>query len=277
MNAKNKSMKFFSVLLAVVIFISSLNINTVKVDAASKKTIYVIKSVKYYRFEEYYKDKSENKKSVKDLKDSDFTYYQTDTYSYNKKGLITVHNHKSDMDTEKTTFKYKGSKLVSDKIGNQKGKYTYRKGKVSQYKQTYDGNFFLRKYTYDSKGRLKSYKETMTNFEGFGSFKYSYNKKNQVTKFSNKAFGTKKMSYNADGTLKKLIYNKEIYNYDYEKDSNGNVTVVTRTRESENETMITKRVITYKKVSVPASYVKTINKQQKYVMGDDKDDFTFMN
>ncbi len=271
-NTKRFKERLMAAILSICILLSGFAIK-IDTEAASKKTIYVIKSVKYYKFEEYYKDKSENKKSVKDLKDSDFTYYQTDTYSYNKKGLITVKN----MDTAKTTFKYKGSKLVSDKIGNQKGKYTYRKGKVSQYKQTYDGNFFLRKYTYDSKGRLKSYKETMTNFEGFGSFKYSYNKKNQVTKFSNKVFGTKKMSYNADGTLKKLIYNKEIYNYDYKKDSNGNVTVVTRTRKSENETMITKRVITYKKVSVPASYVKTINKQQKYVMGDDKDDFTFMN
>lgn len=243
--------KILSVIFAIFVLLNS--VFTFNSEAASKKvTVYVVTSIK-----------QDNEKA--------------DKFQYTSNGLLKKSKH--------AKYIYDG-KLLKKQIGIGDNKNLYNrtyeynsKGQVIKHSgpipfDNEDGSIMTgyEEITYDNKGRISKTK----NFEGWydGSSKISYNKKNKVSKRKirivtekDSHYDTYKYYYDKKGYLRKSIYHcqqmksSSVTYYKNSYDKNG---CVVKIKIKGSYDAVYK--LTYKKLKVPASYKKVIEKQQMAII-----------
>lgn len=213
-----------------------------QVQAASKmKTIYVISGITSKSGDESYQFTYNDKGLIK----KEVNGSQTNTFSYEGK---KISEEKQVFGKEKTKLRFsydkkgKLTKVVTTETDGKKStvKYSYKSGKVSEFKDGGTGSVWT--LTYNGKGLVK--KSSIKAVDGSSSsIKYWYNSKKDL----------KKMTTSWDV--------KESLSYKYNKYGRKSVTVK---YEYKDKSQNTSEVYSYKykKIKVPASYVKAVKAQQ---------------
>ena len=220
-------------------------INPAQADAASKKTVYVISSIKC---------KSASGKIV-----------DTYSYKYNSKGLVK----QKTMTTSgiKLQYKYtydkdnqiKKAAVYSSGKPSYTEKYTYKDGLLSKgvFTSKYDGTKTISLYTYNAKKQL-IYIDSDQNPDTT----LKYNSKGSIST-ADFGFKTLKYKYNSKGFVSKEYMGKKldrIYRYTYT--SKNSARRKTMTCYYGNKKKICTYYFTYKKMKVNKAYVPAVKKQQ---------------
>ena len=254
MKAKKKLISILLTLSLLTAFIPSVN-----ADAASgKTTVYVISKIttkKTY-------DKKRNGEK---------------TFTYSKNGLVT--NCKSGSDKKGIKFFYKGKKLVKAKNSTMTYKFKYdNKGHASLDMKSLKGE--LCGVEFDEKNRV------LYNLD-FPGMHFFYNNKGQITKkymavvtgekspkeaideasiietlsYDSKGYATKKVcKYPNDSIITK-------FKNTYKSGRLKKVKVIYYNKDGKiNKFNCVEETITYKKITVPKSYKKRIEKQQRNII-----------
>jgi len=217
-------------------------------QAASKKSVYVVKSIT-------------TKTAYGSIKT---------THSYNSKGLLT--KRKGD-DKTLQKYKYKGKKLMTFWADGGNGaptnlSYKYKNGKLKSNTDTLNG--ISHKFKLNSKGKVKKM-TTAWSSTSSSSTTYKYNGKGYLKsyKYSTWKNIAEKYSYDSKGNVKKST------SYMNDNPSQSTVTTYKNTYKSGRLVKVVKKdeygnkttaKITYKKIKVPSSYKKLVKKQQKNIL-----------
>ena len=240
-------MKRRLLILTVLILALALTMNLGVGFAATKKSVYVVKSMT--------------------IKSSSVGYSNTTTvnFKYTTKGLLK--SFKGD-DYYYGTYKYDGKKLKSAEIQRgdgvpEKVKYTWKNGKLTKSRDS--NNYITTKFKYDKKGRIKK----LTAYNDYSSnptyeMTYTYNKKGHISK-ENIGNSTYKYVYNKKGRL--IRFEESYSKYKFKNTvKNGRVTKVLKYIANSDYTVEVK--IKYKKISVPSNYLKLVKKQRTCILMD---------
>ena len=181
--------------------------------------------------------------------------------TYSSNGLITkiTKTTEDSLDDIRTqTFTYKSKKLMSKTSGSGVERYKYNtKGQIIEsYRDGSDSRRDLSKIKFDKKGRLKT--------DGFNT--YFYNKYNCVTKryYNKRLFES--YEYDKNGNLKYLEGSSSYHRYYHTYNKDNRMTKSSITISGSGTTSYGTVKYKYKKIRVPASYVKTINQQQRFML-----------
>ena len=211
--------------------------------ASKKKTMYVISGITTKSGDESFQFTYNNKGLIK----KEVNGSLTNTFSYKGK-KITGEKQVSGKEKTKLKFSYnnkgKLTKIVTTQNDGKKTtvKYSYKSGKVSNMRDGSTGNVWT--FTYNGKGLVKKAR-IIAEDGSSSSIRYWYNSQKDL----------KKMTTSGDV--------KESLSYKYNKYGRKSVTVK---YEYKDKSQNTSEVYTYKykKIKVPASYVKAVKAQQKY-------------
>ena len=209
--------------------------------ASKKKTIYVISGITTKSGDESYQFTYNDKGLIK----KEVSGSLTNTFSYDGK-KISKEKQVSGKEKTKLSFSYdkkgKLTKVVTTEADGKKTtvKYSYKSGKVSEIKDGSTGNVWT--FTYNKKGLVK--KSGIKAADGSSSsIKYWYNSKKDLKKMTT-SWVTESLSYKYNKYGRKKVTVK----YEYEDKSQNTSEVYS---------------YKYKKITVPASYVKAVKAQQK--------------
>ena len=241
-------MKKRTLILTVVILVLALTMNLGTGFAATKKTVYVISSM-----------------TVRTTSPG-YSSSETIKFKYTTKGLLKSY---SSGDYNYGKFTYDGKKLKTSEVQRgdgvpEKNKYTWKNGKITK---AYDSNNYNTiKYTYNKKGFITKVKaESKYSTSPLYELTFKYNKKKHLSK---ELIGVSeyKYTYNSKGRLTKYNMNGTVYTFSNTV-KNGRVTKIVKKLKG-NSTYKVTVTITYKKMSVPSTYVTLIKKQRNYMLLD---------
>ena len=220
-----------------------------QVQAASKKkTMYVISGITTKSGDESFQFTYNNKGLIK----KEVNGSLTNTFSYKGK-KITGEKQVSGKEKTKLKFSYnnkgKLTKIVTTQDDGKKTtvKYSYKSGKVSNMRDGSTGNVWT--FTYNGKGLVKKARIIAEDGASDSNIRYWFNSKKDLRKMT-ASWGV-----------------KENLSYKYNKYGRKSVTVK---YEYEDKSQNTSEVYAYKykKIKVPASYVKAVKAQQKYLANE---------
>ncbi len=272
--------KYIAITLAFVMSFVLL-VPAKQVSAASKKTIYVVDSIK-----------------VKGVDRAGEKVNYTQKIKYNKKGFITKINQ-PDSQTIVYTFSYNKKNQLTKFVINVTGgdypgkstyKYTYKNGLVKTRKQdSGDSDKETSTYTYKNKKLVSEKKKSSWKNESgeteTETLKYKYTLKNgHITKWTDEYSNTMKTTFDKKGNITKRVFsNKDgdvisdvLFKATLTYNKSGRMTK--RVAQYKNPMMSAKEKVTetikYKKIKVSKSYADAIEAQQWQLLnGEGADHF----
>lgn len=193
------------------------------------------------------------------------------SYSYNSNGLITKKNDNGS--TYKFTYNKKGL-LTKMKSSDETTTYTYDKKNRLTKKSSKDSYGFktTTTYQYNKKNLVTKavYKESGPEAMGTPmNYAYTYNKKGYVTKEKHTGFQTETITYTYDdnGNLKKAKYSEYTTTVENTYEDGRLVSQSSKDKGKYTDSS-SDRTYTYKEVTVPKKYAKTVKAQQRSILNN---------